>query len=248
MTPTQWAQAVLAKLAPDGVSQSPANVKALVAWAQAEGGNWHNSAAFNPVNTTLDAPGATSINSVGVKRYTSWTQGIDATVSTIKQGNMAPILDALKGGGGCGSLASALSKAPWGTNGATVAKLCGVPYDPKTAVAAATTASGSTTSSKSGGIDLNPLDWPGIIAGDIFGAIMGPVSRVFWGVAGIAIMSLGMLLMILSVFAPSGHKSAQPQPGAAAPQPQPQSKAEEAAKTGEEAGEDAAKVAAVAAV
>ena len=143
VTPTDWAKAFLASL---GYPVSQANVAAVVAWEAAEGGNWKNTAAYNPLNTTLVQPGSTAQNSVGVQAYTSWAQGLAATVETL-QGNArgySYIRTVLSSSGGCGALASALSEAAWGTNGSTVAKLCGVAYTPGSGSSAST--SGSTSS------------------------------------------------------------------------------------------------------
>lgn len=63
------------------------NLDFMVAWARAEG----TSAAFNPLATTRDAPGATSFNSVGVKNYTSFEQGVGATADTISSGYPAVV-------------------------------------------------------------------------------------------------------------------------------------------------------------
>ncbi len=48
-------------------------------WAKWEGCN----AAFNPLATTQPHAGATSWNSVGVKEYASFQDGVDATVETL---------------------------------------------------------------------------------------------------------------------------------------------------------------------
>ncbi len=63
--------------------QSAANLNSLETWEAREGGNWHNTAHYNPLNTTLFEPGSTSMNSVGVKSYTGWQQGLQATVDTL---------------------------------------------------------------------------------------------------------------------------------------------------------------------
>jgi hypothetical protein len=53
-----------------------------IAWEVNEG----TSAVWNPLATTYDLPGATNHNSVGVKNYESFAQGLDATRLTIKRG------------------------------------------------------------------------------------------------------------------------------------------------------------------
>ena len=78
--------------------QTTANMAAIIAWELAEGGHWYNSAHYNPLNTTWRMPGATSMNSVGVKAYLSWAQGLAATVNTFHNGLYEGILAALRAG------------------------------------------------------------------------------------------------------------------------------------------------------
>lgn len=114
LTPQTWAATLLKRL---GIQQTPGAVQGLVGWAQAEGGNWNNDARFNPLNTTQGAKGARPINSVGVKSYGSWDQGLEATVQTLRNGRYGVILKALQAGDPS-QLASAIGKTPWGTNAA----------------------------------------------------------------------------------------------------------------------------------
>jgi hypothetical protein len=116
-TPLQWAHELERDL---GDPQNPNNDAVLVAWAQLEGGHWHNSAYGNPLGTTKREPGSTSINSVGVQRYTSWREGLAATVAMIRQGNMAGIAAALAKGGNPADTATAIGDSPW-LNGHTSA-------------------------------------------------------------------------------------------------------------------------------
>ena len=59
------------------------NVQAITAWEQAEG----TKAAFNPLATTQGGfTGETQFNSVGVKNYTSYQDGLDANVKVITNG------------------------------------------------------------------------------------------------------------------------------------------------------------------
>jgi hypothetical protein len=77
------------------VPDNESNVQALIAWEQAEGGIVHN----NPMNCTLDLPGATNWNSIGVKTYVSLDQGLQATVMMIVDHPGYPaIYNALKDG------------------------------------------------------------------------------------------------------------------------------------------------------
>lgn len=120
MNPLQVAIAILAGLGAGAPAQT---IAALRAWFAAEGGagpQWGiagNVAAYNPLNTTLDLPGSapTPGNVPPVRAYASWSQGIIATVATLKQANMAGIAAVLRSGGDCHALSAAVAASPWGT-------------------------------------------------------------------------------------------------------------------------------------
>jgi peptidoglycan hydrolase CwlO-like protein len=116
ITQVTWAQAFLKSL---GVPLTADNVVAIVAWEMAEGGHWYNTAHYNPLNTTQSMPGATVFNSVGVKAYTSWAQGLKASVITIRNGYYGSILDALRRGNDAQAVADAVAASPWGTGSFT---------------------------------------------------------------------------------------------------------------------------------
>jgi hypothetical protein len=100
---TSFAHAVLKGI---GAPESSSNVQSIIAWAHREGGGGAN----NPLNTTLGMPGATNFNSVGVKNFTSPSQGATASVRTLLGGGYSDILSALRSGRGlCGSSYSGLS-------------------------------------------------------------------------------------------------------------------------------------------
>jgi hypothetical protein len=105
--PDQFGTRLLQKL---NLPVTAANLTFLSAWQQAEGGS-----ADNPFNTTEDAPGATDFNSVGVKRYPSVAEGLDATAETLTNGYYGGILTALKEGNDPMAAARALAASPWGT-------------------------------------------------------------------------------------------------------------------------------------
>jgi hypothetical protein len=105
---TQWATDLLNRL---GMPVTSENVKALAAWAQAEG----TKAGFNPLATTQSMPGASSFNSVGVKNYVSYADGLQATVQTLTNGRYANILAALRAGNSSIAVAQAVANSPWGT-------------------------------------------------------------------------------------------------------------------------------------
>jgi hypothetical protein len=107
-----WAGQLLGAL---GMPATAANVAAVVAWENAEGGGFGNVAAFNPLNTTQPEPGSHAINGVGVQAYTSWGQGLQATVTTLNNGNYGHILAALRAGNDAQAVADAVALSPWGT-------------------------------------------------------------------------------------------------------------------------------------
>ena len=96
VSPKSWAEAVLSA---GGWPKTEANIQSLIAWALNEGGGGQ----YNPLNTTLSEPGATSFNSVNVENYTSWHQGVTATVATLQSSDYTDVTSALKAGGGLGS-------------------------------------------------------------------------------------------------------------------------------------------------
>jgi hypothetical protein len=110
-----WASQLLGKI---GAPVTDSNISALVTWARYEGGHWNNSANYNPLNTTLDMGGNKSINSVGVKRYGSWDEGLTATVKTLlgnrsSERGYAAIVDALKNNAGTSAVLSAVNQSAW---------------------------------------------------------------------------------------------------------------------------------------
>lgn len=111
-----YAQAILRGI---GAPVNFNNVTAMLAWMQAEGG----SARYNPLNTTQPAPGAAAYNSVGVRNYTSYQQGLSATLQTLRNGNYGGILAALRAGSSPYNLAAAISHSPWGTSGSLVSSI-----------------------------------------------------------------------------------------------------------------------------
>ena len=114
--PLTWAKALLQQL---GMPLTEQNVAAVTAWELAEGGHWHNSAHYNPLDTTMPEPGATAMNSVGVKAYVSWAQGFQATIATLRNGYYGGILAALRAGDDAIAVADAVAASPWGTGNFT---------------------------------------------------------------------------------------------------------------------------------
>jgi len=111
-TPASWASAFLGVL---GEPQTSCNLGAIEAWEAAEGGAWNNGAAANPLNTTEPEPGDWSINSVGVKAYPSWPEGLRANATAITNGLYGGVLSALRAGDSAQAVADAVASSPWGT-------------------------------------------------------------------------------------------------------------------------------------
>lgn len=109
-TPLDAAKALLNRL---GIPWSQNRLVGLVAFASEEGGHWGNAAKYNPWNTTLSMPGAVSKNGAGVKAYTSWEQGIDATARTMGQPNMRAIIVALENDVSPHDFLAAVTTTPW---------------------------------------------------------------------------------------------------------------------------------------
>jgi hypothetical protein len=109
----QWARQFLAVI---GEPQTPCNVAAVTAWQQAEGGGpGGDGAVYNNLNTTQPEPGAWSINSVGVKAYPDYQEGLRANATAITNGLYGGVLAALRAGDNAQAVADAVASSPWGT-------------------------------------------------------------------------------------------------------------------------------------
>jgi hypothetical protein len=105
-----WAGAFLRRL---GAPRCGENLLIVVTWATAES----TSAAFNPLATTRDMPGATDMNSVGVKHYVSLEQGLDASRDTLALGAESylygAILERLRACASAEATARAINASAW---------------------------------------------------------------------------------------------------------------------------------------
>lgn len=114
MTKSAFAATVLSRL---GIPDSQGARDAFVGWMNAEGGHWNNLAKHNPLNTTLNKPGAGNTGRQGnIKVYPDWATGIQATVDTLRDSRYAGIRKALAAGNP-GAVAAAIDASPWGTHG-----------------------------------------------------------------------------------------------------------------------------------
>lgn len=81
--PADFAKMLLQGLGAPATAQNIANV---TMWEGKEGGNWNNTAKYNPLNTSYQLPGSMNFNggnSAGVQAYQSWEQGLQATIGTL---------------------------------------------------------------------------------------------------------------------------------------------------------------------
>lgn len=108
--PARFSRDVLARI---GAPVTPQNMAAMQAWIKAEG----TKAQFNPLATCRRADGATDFNSVGVKNFVSYEQGVDTTVGAITNGLYDDVIAALRRGNDAFAVADAIEASPWGTGG-----------------------------------------------------------------------------------------------------------------------------------
>ena len=112
--PVQWAKDFLTKV---GMPITSENVRAITAWEQAEGTKAH----YNPLATTQAGySGETRFNSVGVKNYTTYQDGIDANAQALMNGRYTNNLAALQAGNNAMAVAQAIANSPWGTHGGVI--------------------------------------------------------------------------------------------------------------------------------
>jgi murein DD-endopeptidase MepM/ murein hydrolase activator NlpD len=89
------------------------------AWGRAEGGGGYSSSGegkFNWLNTTRDAPGAVSFNSVGVKNFPNFEIGVRTTIGALTNGYYDNIVAGLRSGrANAAQLATMVAGSKWGT-------------------------------------------------------------------------------------------------------------------------------------
>lgn len=113
---TGWQTSMLAAI---GAPATPNNIAKMNAWAQCEGGVPYN----NPFFTTRNCCGGVSINSVGVKRYPTMADGIEANRQALMLGYYVAIVSNLRGDGSQQGFATAVGASPWGTSGQCIASV-----------------------------------------------------------------------------------------------------------------------------
>lgn len=93
---------------------TPRAVRNIMGWEYAEGGHTHNSARWNPLNTTQDMPGSGDTGSQGnISVFRDLPQGVEATRRTLTNGRYGSILSSLDADPN--TFARAVNATPWGT-------------------------------------------------------------------------------------------------------------------------------------
>lgn len=87
-----WARSVLAGL---GIQPNPTNTAALRMWAASEGNS--KGRGYNWLNSVQPMPGSSALagNSAGVQNYATYTEGVAATVKTLRGGTWRNVTRAL---------------------------------------------------------------------------------------------------------------------------------------------------------
>jgi hypothetical protein len=105
-TEKSWIGSFLTAISAPG---TPANESSVSSWISHEGP--FSSSDNNPLNTTLATAGSVGTkNSIGVQKYATPSDGVNATAQTLLQGNYGDIVMLLRSGQGlCGHTLSGLS-------------------------------------------------------------------------------------------------------------------------------------------
>lgn len=99
-----------------GIKPTTNDISDMVRWEDEEGGNFHNDASFNPLNTTMAEPGYHTVGTQGnIGAYENWEQGLKATLATLAGSRYSGIINALRNNAGLDQFESAVSSSPWGT-------------------------------------------------------------------------------------------------------------------------------------
>src|ERR1700681_713677 len=117
LLPPGWELCVLQGVGASGTQDNVAN---LDEWQVAEGGSTNNTAAYNPFNTrqVTDSKGTplpVVLSPDSFPAFATWAAGCAATVATLLQPSMAPIVTALKTGivSPPGVFLSDVDQSPW---------------------------------------------------------------------------------------------------------------------------------------
>jgi hypothetical protein len=113
VTRAEWVGAFLvARKCPE----TPENLVAMLTWIRSEWGGWAPvRAKWNPLNTTLSLPPQSDYNSIGVKNYETFEQGVTANSETLALSYYPAIRAALEAGNDANRTIAAIHASPWGS-------------------------------------------------------------------------------------------------------------------------------------
>jgi len=110
VTPQSWSWSFLSAL---GAPTSTQNLKIVMGWIKAESSEWPPNYQYNPLNTTESGFGGTGSF---IKSYPTWSDGLRANLTVVRQSNMSSIASMLKSGNASSASAAAtIDGSPWGT-------------------------------------------------------------------------------------------------------------------------------------
>lgn len=186
-----WAYAVLAAI---GAPGTDTNLASLWRWTQGEKPGGQPTQWNNPLNTTQDYTGGTSVNSAGVKAYPDLQAGAAATAQTLSNGYYPDVLANLKASKPYTQwgAASALQVRKWGTNNFANAIAPGGSAAAAAPTAFAASSGGGSTGKNTISIFGSTIDLTGVLGmvqigfglAFIFGGLAVLVISMFGGTAG----------------------------------------------------------------
>jgi len=218
----EWAKDLLTEL---NDPLTATNVGYWEAWIPLESPSGYG---YNPVGTKEGAPNSINANSAGVQAYTSWGEGLAATVATLVTyaGNSQLLALFKKGNATLPELSAAQTHGSWATGGESSISALGTSqpfsYGGKYGeVKDAAGIAGSSSSSSTGvlGDVFNTLKLPGLLAGasanaaatvasgvaggiakDAAGSIFGPLVKwIEEGAADVTFVGFGLLLVVVGL-------------------------------------------------
>lgn len=186
----------------------------IAAWSSCEGPA-KDQGGFNPFNTTLSGnsyprdPTKPSLpNTPNVANYKDWATGVNATVQSIKNLNIAGVLS--QPNSTANAIAFVVGASGWGTSGACmVTKIAEYVANPQKLcadLAQPINTLGTNQGGSSSGADpgaANPIGFGSLVPG--LSSLLGPLGKIlgeistlkFWIRAGM--MALGLLFIIIGV-------------------------------------------------
>ena len=225
-----------------GIRPTGQAISNLNAWQLAEGGAGIGKQSvpslYNPLNTTLSYGGSSSIPGNGatpVQSYTSYGNGVVATVQTLSEPAYAAIRQALSSGASTSSFAQTVGASSWGTP-ATGFRTGSVPSvtpfgSISPAVAAQGTAQGALPTTSSGAPIIpgapsngNPVGTAEVsAAGSVASAVGSAVLSPFESLAkNIGLFLFGAALVIVGLVMMMKDSSSSAPPALSVPEDEPE--------------------------